>query len=113
MHSCGSIYRIIPLLIDSGIDILHPIQAKAKNMDAAYLNKNFKDKIVFMGGVDTQELLPFGTEEQVKEEVKRLIEIFGPNYIVSPSHEALLKNVTSKNLVAMAKTAGINKNIIN
>jgi uroporphyrinogen decarboxylase len=105
MHSCGSIYRIIPLLIDAGIDILHPIQAKAKNMDAIYLNKNFKDKIVFMGGVDTQELLPFGTEAQVTEEVKRLMDLFGPNYILSPSHEALLKNVSTKNLTAMAKAA--------
>ncbi len=105
MHSCGSIYRIIPLLIDAGIDILHPIQAKATNMDAKYLHREYKEDLVFMGGVDTQELLPFGTEKQIKEEVKRLKDIFGPNYILSPSHEALLKNVSSKNLMAMASAA--------
>lgn len=102
LHSCGSIYRVLPLLIDAGVDILHPIQAKAANMDAIYLNKNYKDKIVFMGGLDTQDLLPFGTETQIKEEVKRLKDIFGPNYILSPSHEALLKNVSSNNVKAMA-----------
>ena len=102
MHSCGSIYRIIPLLIDAGVDILHPIQAKATNMDAKYLKREYKDEIIFMGGVDTQELLPFGTEKQIKDEVNRLKDVFGPNYILSPSHEALLKNVGSKNLMAMA-----------
>lgn len=105
MHSCGSIYRIIPLLIDAGIDILHPIQAKAKNMDATYLQQKYKNQLVFMGGLDTQELLPYGSKKQIIEEIKRLKDIFGPNFILSPSHEALLKNVSSDNLLAMVKGA--------
>jgi len=103
IHSCGSIYRVIPLLLEAGVDIIHPIQAKATNMDAKYLNDNYRNKVIFMGGVDTQELLPFGTKKQIEDEVKRLMNIFGSNYIVSPSHEALLKNVSSENLLAMAK----------
>jgi len=105
LHSCGSIYRVIPLLIDAGIDVLHPIQAKAKNMDAKYLNDNYKDDIIFMGGLDTQVILPFGSEKEIEDEVERLKEIFGPNFILSPSHEALLKNVSTKNLLAFANAA--------
>jgi uroporphyrinogen decarboxylase len=104
LHSCGSIYKVIPLLIDAGIDVIHPIQAKAANMNAELLMKEFGEKVVFMGGVDTQDLLPFGSEKEVEQEVKRLMKVFGSNYIVSPSHEALLKNVTTKNLLAMARS---------
>lgn len=104
-HSCGSIGRIIPDLIDTGIEILHPIQAKAVGMDAKTLKKNFGDHLIFMGGVDTQELLPFGTPQEVRDEVRRLKDIFGPNYIVSPSHESILPGVTAENIRAMADAA--------
>ena len=52
LHSCGSIYRVIPRLIDAGVDALHPIQAQAANMDAVTLSREFKDKIIFVGGVE-------------------------------------------------------------
>jgi uroporphyrinogen decarboxylase len=105
LHSCGSIYRLIPRLIEMGVDILHPIQAKAAGMDAETLSKRYNDKIVFLGGVDTQQLLPFGTPEEVRNEVRRLRSLFGPNYIVSPSHETLLPNVPMENVEAMAQAA--------
>lgn len=105
LHSCGSVVKALPMIIDAGVVALHPIQAKAAGMEAEKLVKEYGKDLVFMGGVDTQELLPFGTSEQVAEEVKRLIEIFGPNYIVSPSHEALLANVSPENLSAMSKAA--------
>jgi uroporphyrinogen decarboxylase len=101
MHSCGSVYEFIPDLIDAGIDGLHPLQAKAANMDAVNLAKNFKDKLVFIGGVDTQDLLPFGTPQQIKDEIARIADIFGGRFIVSPSHEALLPNVPFENAIAM------------
>lgn len=101
LHSCGSIKRVIPLLIEAGVDALHPLQAKAKGMDAESLSKEYSKDLVFIGGVDTQELLPFGTPEQIKNEVRRLKKVFGQNFIVSPSHEALLSNVSPQNLVAM------------
>jgi uroporphyrinogen decarboxylase len=105
MHSCGSIYRIIPKLIEAGVDVLHPIQAMAKNMDAETLAEKYNGKLVFLGGVDTQRLLPFGTPAEVKAEVRRLRKLFGPNFIVSPSHEALLPNVPPENVAAMAEAA--------
>lgn len=105
LHSCGSIDRAIPSLIDAGVDALHPIQALARNMDAENLARKYKDKIVFIGGVDTQHLLPFGTPQEVREEVRRLRALFGENYIASPSHEALLPNVPPENLLAMAEAA--------
>ena len=105
LHSCGSIDRVIPRLIDSGVEVLHPIQARAKNMDAESLAKKYNGKIVFLGGVDTQQILPFGTPDQVRAEVRRIKKIFGPNFIVSPSHESILPNVSPENITAMAETA--------
>lgn len=102
LHCCGSIYRIIDILIDAGVDCIHPIQAVAKNMDAEYLSKNFKGKIAFMGGIDTQHLLPEGTPEQVISEVNRVIKLLGPNIIIGPSHEALMPNVPFPNIKAIS-----------
>lgn len=105
LHSCGAIDRAIPYLIDAGVDALHPIQALARDMEAEKLAAKYNGKITFIGGVDTQQLLPFGTPQQIKEEVRRLRDLFGPNFIVSPSHEALLPNVSPENLEAMAEAA--------
>lgn len=105
LHSCGSIYRVIPKLIDAGVDALHPIQAQAANMDARTLAREFNGKVVFVGGVDTQQLLPHATPQQIKEEVYRLRDLFGPNYVVSPSHESILPDVPWENLQAMAEAA--------
>lgn len=105
LHSCGAIAKIIPLLIDIGIDALHPLQAKARGMDAESLARNFSKYLVFVGGVDTQELLVFSSPEEVKREVYRLKRIFGKRYIVSPSHEAVLPNVPFENIKAMAQAA--------
>jgi uroporphyrinogen decarboxylase len=105
LHSCGAIERVIPRLIDAGVEVLHPIQALAKNMDAASLAKKYNGKIVFLGGVDTQRLLPFGTPQEVRDEVRRLKDLFGPNFLVSPSHESILPNVSPENITAMAETA--------
>jgi uroporphyrinogen decarboxylase len=105
MHSCGSIDSIIPLLIEDGIDVLHPLQALAAGMEAKSLADRFGGRLIFLGGVDTQRLLPFGTPDQVRDEVLRLREILGPDFIVSPSHEALLANVPFENVLAMSKAA--------
>ncbi|AEF81295.1 uroporphyrinogen decarboxylase family protein [Leadbettera azotonutricia] len=105
LHSCGSIDRVIPRLIDAGVEVLHPIQAMAKNMDAESLAKKYNGKIVFLGGVDTQRLLPFGNADEVRKDVHRLKDLFGPNFLVSPSHESILPNVSPENITAMAETA--------
>jgi len=105
LHSCGSIYRVIDRLIDAGVECLHPLQALARNMDAAYLAEHYKGRIAFLGGIDTQDLLVHGTPEQIKADVRRVKELLVPNLIVSPSHEALLPNVPPANVVAMAEAA--------
>lgn len=103
LHSCGAIGKIIPLLLDIGIDALHPLQARAKGMDAETLAKNYRGKLTFVGGVDTQDLLVNGSPEDVRREVLRLRKTFKERYIVSPSHEAILPNVPFENIRAMAE----------
>lgn len=105
LHSCGSIHRVIPRLIDAGVDCLHPLQAKARGMDAASLAADFKGRIAFMGGIDAQDLLPNGRPEEVRDAVRRVRDLLGPHVIISPSHEAVLPDVPPGNVEAMAEAA--------
>jgi uroporphyrinogen decarboxylase len=108
LHSCGAIHPIIERLISAGVDCLHPLQALACDMDAATIARDFKGRISFMGGIDMQKLLTYGTPEQIVAEVQRVKGILGPNLIISPSHEAILPNVPPENIEAMAKAARAN-----
>lgn len=103
LHSCGSVFDVIERLIDAGVDCLHPLQAKAKNMDAATLAHDFQGRISFLGGIDAQDLMTNGTPEEVAADVRRVKRLLGPNVIISPSHEAILANVPPANVEAMAK----------
>jgi uroporphyrinogen decarboxylase len=105
LHSCGSIHRVIPRLIEAGVDCLHPLQARAANMDAEILSRDFRGRVAFLGGIDTQDLLVRGTPAQVKDDVRRVKGLLGPRLIVSPSHEALLPNVPPQNVAAMSQAA--------
>ena len=105
LHSCGSIYKVIPDLIDLGVDALHPLQAIAVNMNAETLARDFRGRIAFMGGIDTQQLLIHGDTEAIKADVRRVKDLLGPCLIVSPSHEAVLPNVPPRNIEAMAEAA--------
>ena len=104
LHSCGSIYRIIPDLIDAGVDVLHPIQAGAAGMSADSL-KQFKNDLAFVGGIDAQSFFVNATPAEIKDEVRRVREILGPNIVISPSHEEILPNVPAENILAMAEAA--------
>lgn len=104
LHSCGSIYRIIPDLIDAGVDVLHPIQAKAAGMGAKSLQQ-YKNDLAFLGGIDAQSFFVQATPSQIKDEVRRVRGILGPNIVISPSHEEILPNVPAANILAMAKAA--------
>lgn len=77
-HSRGSIYYGIPDLIELGVDILNPVQVQAKGMDTARLKREFGDRLAFWGGVDTQQVLPFGTPEEVTAEVKQRMADLAP-----------------------------------
>jgi uroporphyrinogen decarboxylase len=74
-------------------------------MDAETLARDFKGRISFMGGIDTQHLLVHGTPADITAEVRRVKKLLGPGLIVSPSHEALLPNVPPANVQAMAEAA--------
>lgn len=105
LHSCGSIYRVIDRLIDAGVDCLHPLQARAGRMDAETLANEFKGRITFLGGIDAQQVLPYGTPDEVRAEVHRVRDLLEPGLIVSPSHEAILPDVPPENVAAMAEAA--------
>ena len=100
-HSCGAIIRAIPLLIEAGADVIHPIQALAAGMEPKNLKEKFGGAVSFCGGVDTQELLPHGTPAQVMEAVKALRMLFPTGLVISPSHEAILPDVPPANIEAM------------
>ncbi len=105
LHSCGAIHRVIPKLIELGVDALHPLQARAKDMNAERLGEDFKGQIAFIGGIDTQDLLVHASPAEVKADVRRVKALLGPRLVVSPSHEALLPNVPPRNVEAMAEAA--------
>jgi hypothetical protein len=79
IHSCGSVWTLIEDFIQAGFDIMNPVQCSAAHMDPAQLKEKFGERITFWGGgVDTQRTLPFGTPDQVRQEVRERIKIFGP-----------------------------------
>lgn len=88
LHSCGSVYQLIPDFIDAGVDILNPIQPLAKDMSPAKLKKDFGRKIVLHGGIDEQRLLAFGTKAEVIKGTKEYLRILAPGggYIGAASH---------------------------
>lgn len=102
-HSCGAIFDIIPDLIEAGVDVIHPIQALAKDMDPYKLKKEFGDKVSFCGGVDAQNLLVNGTPQQILDKVTELKKLFPTGLIISPSHEAILPDINPANVEALFK----------
>lgn len=89
LHSCGSVYTFIPDFIEVGVQILNPVQTNAKNMEPERLKNEFGRDIVFWGGgCDTQHVLPFGTLEDLEEDIRRRIDIFSPGggFVFSPIH---------------------------
>ncbi|MEI8241752.1 MAG: uroporphyrinogen decarboxylase family protein [bacterium] len=101
-HSCGAIAPLIPDLIDAGVTILNPIQPRAAGMEPERLKKDFGSRLTFYGGVDTQELLPNGTPEQVAAETRKLIRVMGSDggYILSAAH-TFQEDVPVANIIAM------------
>lgn len=104
LHSCGSIWRIIPDLIEAGVDALHPLQAQATGMSAAELAR-YQNDLAFVGGIDAQSFFVNATPAEIETEVMRVRDILAPNIVISPSHERILPNVPAANLVAMAHAA--------
>ncbi len=105
-HSCGSIHALIPDLIECGVDILNPIQPGAKMMEPERLKKDFGKDLRFHGGFDTQGVLPFGTEEDIIQEVRRVMEAMKPGggYIFSAAHN-IQRDVPAVNVLTMYQAA--------
>lgn len=102
-HCCGSIPTFIPLFIEAGFDIINPVQTSAKGMDPKFLKREFGKDITFWGGgVDTQKILPFGTPQEVREEVLRKLEIFSPDggFVFNAIHNVQARSPI-ENVVAM------------
>lgn len=103
IHSCGSIYALLPDIVDAGFDILNPVQCSAAEMDPRRLKDEYGDRLIFWGGgVDTQQTLPFGTPEEVYRQVRERIDIFSRNggYVFNSIHN-VQSNVPTENLLAM------------
>ena len=105
-HCCGSVRALLPDFVEAGFDILNPVQTSAARMDPVELKQSFGDVFTFWGGgIDTQRTLPFGTPEEVREQVRRRIKVFGTGggFVFNPVH-----NVQSRapiaNILAMYET---------
>jgi len=102
LHSCGCINDFLPDLIDIGLRGLEPVQPC---MDLAYLKREFGKDLMFWGGIATQDVLPFGTPEQVKEMARKTIRILGKGggHIIAPSQE-IMNDVPIENVKALVET---------
>lgn len=103
LHSCGDIHEIIPDLIEVGLDAINPIQVNADNMDPVVLKREYGNDIVFFGGIDENIILATGTEQEVRDETRRMIDILGSDgkYIIAASHDYLLPEIPAVNICAM------------
>jgi uroporphyrinogen decarboxylase len=89
MHSCGSVYDVLPDLVDVGVQILNPIQRSAAKMDITLLKKEFgRDLVLWGGGIDVQQVLPYASLQEIEDDVKRTLDIVTPGggYVFVPSH---------------------------
>ncbi len=101
-HSCGAVRKVLHDLVEIGLEILFPVQPKAWGMDHRELKAEYGERLSFWGGIDVQQVLPFGTPEDVRQAVRERIKILGAGggYILSSSHN-LLKAFPLENILAM------------
>ena len=106
-HSDGAVMEAVPGLLDMGIDVLQALQFDAAGMDPALLKSQYGSRLCFEGGVSVQHTLPFGTPEEVRAEVRHLIDTLGAGggYILGPAH-CIQAGTPPENIVAMFEEAG-------
>ena len=104
LHSCGAIVPLIDDLIDAGVDVLNPVQTRASGMDTQVLFEQFGDKVAFWGGFDEQQVLPFGTNDEIETEVERLMRTLPRGYVFGPGHN-IQADTPPESVVAMFQAA--------
>lgn len=104
-HNDGNCRRILPDMIEAGIDLLNPIQWRCKDMEREGLKRDLGDRLIFHGAVDNQYTLPFGTVDEVRQEVDDNLRILGEGggYILAPCHNIQAVS-PPENIVAMYET---------
>ncbi|MHB0875118.1 MAG: uroporphyrinogen decarboxylase family protein [Anaerolineae bacterium] len=110
-HCCGSLRPIVEDLVEIGVDVLNPVQCNCPGMDPLELKREFGDRLAFMGGVDTQDLLPGGSADDVRRATARLLEGMtagGGGYILAASH-TIPPETPDDNIFAMYAEAGISR----
>jgi uroporphyrinogen decarboxylase len=110
-HCCGALRPIIEDLIEIGMDILNPVQSTCPGMDPIELKREFGSRLTFMGGVDTQYLLPNGTADEVRRETETLLDAMtagGGGYILAASH-TISPETPEANIFAMYEAAGVSR----
>ena len=101
-HTCGSVHAYIEDFIGIGIDALNPVQVRARRMEPERLKREFGGRIAFWGGIDSQQVLPFGTPEEVRAEVRRVFGLLGPGggWVIAAVHN-VQPDVPPENLLAL------------
>lgn len=104
MHCCGGFEPLIPLLIAAELDAVHAVQPSCHGMDLAALKRNYGDRMVFNGAIDSHHILIEGTPASVREDTRKVLEIMRPGggYVAGASHDWVLAETPMENLVAMA-----------
>ncbi len=104
VHSCGCIVKVLPRLIEMGLDVLNPVQPEC--MDLTLLKREFGDRLAFWGGISTQTSLPYGTPEEVRAETRRVRDLLAVDggYILSPAQQ-LQDDVPVENILALIDVA--------
>jgi uroporphyrinogen decarboxylase len=100
IHSCGKVQEVFPELIEAGLDLFNPFQPEV--MDVFEMKRIYGDRLSFHGGISTQQTLPFGTAQQTKDEVRRLLDEVGKDggYVAAPAH-AIPGDAKPENIAAM------------
>lgn len=105
-HTCGAVVAFLDDLMEIGVEVLNPVQVSAAGMDTRVLKRRYGEQLAFWGGIDTRFVLPRGSREEVRAEVKRRIEDLGPGggYVLSSVHN-IQPDVPPENVCAMFEAA--------
>ncbi|MGD9495498.1 MAG: uroporphyrinogen decarboxylase family protein [Armatimonadota bacterium] len=106
LHSCGSVYAFIPDLLEIGMEVLDPVQVRARDMSIDKLAAEFGRDLCFHGSIDTQQTLPFGTADDVRAEVRARLALFPQGGLICGPSQEFMEDVPTENILALYEAAG-------